>query len=227
LKIHTSLTQATAGVLALLTIVSNAYGQKRWDAPPIVTSYCSGCHGIDGNTQLPYFPKLAGIDAAYAERKLTAFREVSPPADELFFDILQLSGARKGAGNVSRQERINMEGVEHTAKPEVITQAVQWYAKQPRAPGRSGNKALIEKGKERYMNGLPAQKVIACKTCHGTDAQGNGPAPRLAGQNAEYIESQLTKFRQGDRRHAPEMTMVTRDLDAEQARAVAAYLQSR
>jgi cytochrome c553 len=120
-----------------------------------------------------------------------------------------------------------MEGVEHTAKPEVITQAVQWYAKQPRAPGRSGNKALIEKGKERYMNGLPAQKVIACKTCHGTDAQGNGPAPRLAGQNAEYIESQLTKFRQGDRRHAPEMTMVTRDLDAEQARAVAAYLQSR
>jgi cytochrome c553 len=227
LKIHTSLTQVTAGVLALLTIVSNAYGQKRWDAPPIVTSYCSGCHGIDGNTQLPYFPKLAGIDAAYAERKLTAFREVSPPADELFFDILQLSGARKGAGNVSRQERINMEGVEHTAKPEVITQAVQWYAKQPRAPGRSGNKALIEKGKERYMNGLPAQKVIACKTCHGTDAQGNGPAPRLAGQNAEYIESQLTKFRQGDRRHAPEMTMVTRDLDAEQARAVAAYLQSR
>lgn len=110
----------------LLTIVSSAYGQKRWDAPPIVTSYCSSCHGIDGNTQLPYFPKLAGIDAAYAEKKLTAFREVSPPTDELFFEILKLSGARKDAGNVSRQERINMEGVAHAAKPEVIKQAVQW-----------------------------------------------------------------------------------------------------
>jgi cytochrome c553 len=226
LKNYDSLTQVAAGGLVLLTIVSSAYGQKRWDAPSIVTSYCSGCHGIDGNTQLPYFPKLAGIDAAYAERKLTAFREVSPPTDELFFEILKLSGARKGTGNVSHQERINMEGVAHAAKPEVITQAVQWYAKQPHAPGHFGDKALIEEGKERYMNGLPAQKVIACQTCHGTDAQGKGPAPRLAGQNAEYIESQLTKFREGDRRHAPEMTIVTRDLDAEQARAVAAYLQS-
>jgi cytochrome c553 len=226
LKFHNSLTQATGAILVLLTIASIAYGQKRWDAPPIVTSYCSGCHGIDGNTQLPYFPKLAGIDAAYAEKKLTAFREVSPPTDELFFEILKLSGKKKDAGNVSRQERINMEGVAHASKPEVIKQAVQWYAKQPRAPGHSGNKALIEQGNDRFLNGLPAQKVIACKTCHGVDAQGKGPAPSLAGQNAEYIESQLTKFRQGDRRHAPEMTIVTRDLDAEQARAVAAYLQS-
>jgi cytochrome c553 len=226
LKIHNSLTQAAAGVLVLLTIVSIAYGQKRWDAPRIVTSYCSGCHGIDGNAQLPYFPKLAGIDAAYAEKKLAAFREVSPPSDELFFLVLRVAGAKKDPANVSHQERINMEGVAHAAEPEVITQAVQWYAKQPRAPGHSGNKVLIEEGKELFMNGLPAQKVIACKTCHGIDAQGKGPAPRLAGQNAEYIESQLTKFRQGDRRHAPEMTMVTRDLDAEQARVVAAYLQS-
>jgi cytochrome c553 len=226
LKIHNSLTDAAAGGLMLLTIVSSAYGQRRWDAPPIVTSYCSGCHGIDGNTQLPYFPKLAGIDATYAEKKLAAFREVSPPTDELFSEILKLSGANKGGGNVSRQERINMEGVAHAAKPEVIRQAVEWYAKQPRAPGRSGNKALIAQGRERFMNGLPAQKVIACKTCHGTDAQGKGPAPSLAGQNAEYIESQLTKFREGDRRHAPEMTIVTRDLDPEQARAVAVYLQS-
>jgi cytochrome c553 len=52
-------------------------------------------------------------------------------------------------------------------------------------------------------------------------------APRLAGQNAEYTEDQLTKFRKGDRRHSPEMTMVTRDLDADQAKAAAAYLQSK
>jgi cytochrome c553 len=54
-----------------------------------------------------------------------------------------------------------------------------------------------------------------------------GFAPHLAGQNAEYIEGQLAKFRQGDRRHAPEMTMVTRDLDPDQARAVAAYLHAQ
>jgi cytochrome c553 len=120
-----------------------------------------------------------------------------------------------------------MEGVAHAAKPEVIKEAVLWYAGQPSAPGHSGNKALIEKGKELFIHGLPAQKVLPCATCHGTDAQGKGPAPRLAGQNAEYMESQLAKFRRGDRKHAPEMTMVTRDLDTEQAHSVAAYLRSR
>jgi hypothetical protein len=41
--------------------------------------------------------------------------------------------------------------------------------------------------------------------------------------------SQLAKFRAGDRQHAPEMTVVTKNLDSdsEEARAVAAYLQSR
>ncbi len=226
MNIQKLLSSGAAGT-ALLAMISNAYGQKSWNAPGIVTSYCSGCHGIDGNAQLPYFPKLAGIDAAYAERKLTAFEEVSPPADEILFAIAKFSSAKKDPGNVSRQERINMEGVAHAAKPEVIKQAVLWYARQPRVPGRSGNKALIAEGKELFMKGVPAQKVLPCVTCHGPDAQGKGLAPRLAGQNGEYIESQLAKFRRGDRRHAPEMTMVTRDLDDEQARAAAAYLQSR
>ena len=52
---------------------------------------------------LPYFPKLAGIDAAYAEKKLAAFREVSPPSDELFFLVLKLAGAKKDPANVSHQ----------------------------------------------------------------------------------------------------------------------------
>ncbi len=226
MTIYNLLKRAAAGT-AFLGVISNAAAQKSWNAPHIVTTYCSGCHGIDGNAPLPYVPKLAGLEPAYAEKKLKAFREVSPPTDELFFAISKLAGADNDPGNVSRQERINMEGVAHAAKPEVIEEAVLWYAKQPRTSGHSGNKALIEQGKQRYMNGLPAEKVIACKTCHGIDAEGKGPAPRLAGQNAQYIETQLAKFRQGDRRHAPEMTIVTRDLDAEQARAVAAYLQSR
>lgn len=214
--------------MALLTLISSASGQKNWDAPRVVTTYCSGCHGIDGNAQLPYIPKLAGLDAAYMEKKLTAFKEpVSPAVDELLLPVSKLFEDKKDPGNVSREERINMEGVAHAAKPETIDEAVRWYAKQPPAPGRSGNQALIEKGGQLFMNGMPAQKVLPCKSCHGTDAKGKGMAPRLAGQNAEYVEIQLAKFRKGDRRHAPEMTMVTRDLDAEQSRAAAAYVQSR
>jgi hypothetical protein len=40
---------------------------------------------------LPYFPKLAGIDAAYAEKTLAEFRGVSPPPNELFFEILKFA----------------------------------------------------------------------------------------------------------------------------------------
>ena len=37
--------------------------------------------------------------------------------------------------------------------------------------------------------------VRDCTWCHGTSAQGYTPAPRLAGQRAEYIQNQLTDFR--------------------------------
>jgi cytochrome c553 len=222
------LTATTAAGLALLAATSSAYAQKKWNAPRIVTSYCSGCHGIDGNAQLPYFPKLAGLDAKYAAKKLAAFREPSsPPVDELLSRVERLAGAKNDAGNVSHEERINMEGVAHAANSEAIEQAVIWYSKQRPAPPHLGNKDLAEKGQNVFLHGVPAQKVLPCSTCHGTNAEGKDAAPRLAGQNAEYIEIQLAKFRRGDRTHAPEMTMVTRDLDEKQAHAVAEYLQSR
>lgn len=203
--------------------------QNKWAAPRVVTVYCSGCHGVDGNSQLPYFPKLGGMDAAYAEKKILAFKEpAGPPVDELYWWTLKAIGVKRDPGNVTRQERIQMEGVAHAAKPEVLKEAIAWYAKQPGARGHgSGDKALMAEGKSLFTVGLPAQKILACQTCHGPDAEGKGMAPRLAGQNAEYTEGQLVKFRKGDRSHAPEMTMVTRDLDPAQAHAAALYLQSK
>ena len=51
--------------------------------------------------------------------------------------------------------------------------------------------------------------------------------PRLAGQNAAYVVGQLALFRSGAHRQSPDMTAVARNLEDGQARAVAAYLQSR
>ena len=180
------------------------------------------------NTQLPYFPKLAGLEASYSEKKLAEFKEAaSPPVDELYWTTLKAMGLKKDVGNVTRNERINMEGVAHAAKSQAEKEAVVWYAQQPRAAGHAGNRLRTEEGKEIFAKGVPAQKILPCMTCHGAGAKGKKPAPGLAGQNAEYIEAQLDKFRKGDRRHAPEMTTVTRDLDPQQAHAAAIYLQSR
>jgi len=51
--------------------------------------------------------------------------------------------------------------------------------------------------------------------------------PRLAGQNAAYVVGQPALFRSGAHRQSPDMTAVARNLEDGQARAVAAYLQSR
>jgi cytochrome c553 len=223
-----SLIKNGAAIAALLTIASHVSGQKLGRAPRIVTSYCSGCHGIDGNTELPYFPKLAGLNPTYAEKRLMAFKQPTLPAvDELFGRMRNGSAANSDNWTQTRQELTNMQGVAHALKPEVIQDAVQWYSLQAPAPGHSASKALIEQGKQVFTNGPRDQKALACMSCHGPDAQGKGSTPRLAGQNARYIEGQLAKFRKGDHRSAPEMMVVARELDADQARAAAAYLQSR
>ena len=223
---NNTLTIRLTVLMAMMTLPLS--GQKKWAAPLVVTNYCSGCHGVDGNSQLPYFPKLGGLSAQYASKKIGAFKEPSgPPVDELFWWTLKVVGTKKGPGNVTSDERNNMEGVAHAAKPEVVKEAVDWYAKQPPARGHgSGDAALMAQGRALLEKGVPEQKILACAACHGPSAEGKGVAPRLAGQNAEYMEGQLVKFRKGDRSHAPEMTMVTRDLDAAQAHAAAVYLQS-
>lgn len=222
------LVKSAIAALALATAVTSSYGQKQWNAPHIVTAYCSGCHGIDGNAQLPYIPKLAGLDATYTGKKLMAFTDPpSPPVDELYADAMKAIDGRKDKTNLTRNEQINMEGVAHAAKRELLQEALLWYARQTPVSARHSHGLAIQQGEKLFKVGVPAQKIVPCMTCHGPNAEGQREAPRLAAQNAEYIEMQLAKFRKGDRTHAPEMTMVTRDLDSDQAHAVALYLQSR
>ena len=195
MKIQISLKRALTTALVLGVTVCSAYAKKKWDAPPVVTEYCSGCHGVDGNTQLPYFPKLSGLSAQYAQRKLTEFKELpSPPVDEMFAWVKKLSEKKQEPSRATNVERINMEGVAHAASDDAMKEAVLWYQKQTPAAGHGGNTALTDWGRQLFLKGVPAQKVLPCVTCHGQDAQGKGLAPRLAGQNAEYMESQLIKF---------------------------------
>ncbi len=42
---------------------------------PAKAQACIGCHGADGNSTSPIFPKLAGQHAAYLENALKAYRD--------------------------------------------------------------------------------------------------------------------------------------------------------
>ncbi|MEA3406169.1 MAG: cytochrome c [Pseudomonadota bacterium] len=42
---------------------------------PAKSKTCVGCHGADGNSMVPNFPKLAGQHANYLEKALKDFRD--------------------------------------------------------------------------------------------------------------------------------------------------------
>ena len=47
------------------------------DAPatPAKAAMCIGCHGANGNSMVPNFPKLAGQHASYTAKQLKDFRD--------------------------------------------------------------------------------------------------------------------------------------------------------
>ena len=213
---------------AVLLIVPSAWAEQHTGgAPAIVTHSCSGCHGVDGNSQLPYIPRLAGLNAAYVEHKLASFRAAaSPPVDEALSRVVRTGRASAYAG-ITHAATVHMVGVARAVSGEDGKAAAQWYASQMPARGQSGKPNLIEEGKSLFNNGLQSQGLLACQSCHGAAAQGSDLAPRLAGQNASYVVSQLALFRVIDPQHSPVMAAVAQHLERDQARAVAAYLQSR
>jgi cytochrome c553 len=182
---------------------------------------------MDGQAQLPYVPRLAGLSAAYTERKLARFQASdSWPVDEAVSRVARLGSARKEAA-ITPAATAHMVGLARTVSDADKRAAAQWYAAQTPARGTRGNRKLIEEGRGLFIDGAESQGLPACQSCHGSEGQGTELAPRLAGQNAAYVVGQIALYRAGDRRRSPEMTAVAQNVQAGQARAVAAYLQSR
>lgn len=67
------------------------------------------------------------------------------------------------------------------------------------------------------------EKAISCAGCHGVEGiSAAGMFPNLAGQKAEYFESALKAYRDGDRVNDM-MTGMARDLSDETIADLAAY----
>jgi cytochrome c553 len=79
-----------------------------------------------------------------------------------------------------------------------------------------------------FQSGIasPPAQVAVCAGCHGTHGEGGANIPRLAGQNADYLDHALSMFRDGAR--ASEiMQPIARTLDDAQSRALADYFSSQ
>lgn len=65
----------------------------------------------------------------------------------------------------------------------------------------------------------------ACKGCHGDRAEGREGIPRLAGQQAVYLERTLLSYQSGER-SAPGMNEAVIPLTSEQVKALSRFLLS-
>jgi len=168
---------------------------------------CNACHGEDGNSRMPAFPKLAGQPAFYLAEQLRAFR----------------SQTRADAS-----PQAYMWGISALLDERTIAGLADYYAAQTPLAGKPGQAALMEKGRRIFSEGIPARKVMACTQCHGENGEGASVFPRIAGQHAEYIVRQLNEFSTKLRPHGVIMAeRVVKYMAPEEMRAVAAYLQAK
>ena len=88
--------------------------------------------------------------------------------------------------------------------------------------------ALFRQGQTIALQGVADDGVPACVTCHGPLGEGSPIGPRLAGQNAMYIESQFGAFASGSRQtvQAALMQPVVAGLTCDDIKAVAHYYES-
>lgn len=56
-------------------LLLSANAQAEAPATPAKAAMCIGCHGANGNSVVPNFPKLAGQHAAYTTKQLKDFRD--------------------------------------------------------------------------------------------------------------------------------------------------------
>jgi cytochrome c553 len=134
---------------------------------------CSACHGADGNSAVPSFPKLAGQGEAYLVKQLKDIRDGSRP-------IPTMAGQLDGKSD------------------EELADLAAYFASQPKSGGKT-NPEFLALGAKIFRGGVAERNVAACSACHSPTGKGNAPAgfPSLAGQHAEYTATQLKMYRKG------------------------------
>jgi len=88
--------------------------------------------------------------------------------------------------------------------------------------------ALFRQGQTIARQGISQHGIPACVVCHGALGEGSAVGPRLAGQNATYIESQFKAFASGSRQteHSAPMQPVATGLTDDDIKAAAHYYES-
>jgi cytochrome c553 len=159
--------------LALVLAGNQAMAGGDAEAGEAKAATCVACHGVDGNSAVPTFPKLAGLGHKYLLKQMKDIRDGRRP-------VALMAGQ---VDNMSDQD---------------LADIAAFYDAQPRTGGMA-DPDKVALGRKVYLAGIAERQVPACSGCHSPTGNGNGPAgyPSLGGQHAEYIAGQLKMFRKG------------------------------
>lgn len=187
-----------AALVALPATAADPVDLKR--AEEIVGGRCFHCHGRDGESASPVFPRLAGQHSDYIAKQLAEFQ----------------SGQRK-----SETMKPQADGL----TPAEMRSLGAYFEGKKVGPRPARDAELIAVGKYVFNRGNPFSGLPACATCHGPKGMGTPQLPRLAGQHPRYIEDQLKQFNKRERTNDNAvMHTVASKLSELETHAVAEYI---
>ena len=165
---------------------------------------CGACHGADGNSMAPNFPKLAGQGNKYLLKQMHDIKDGKRT-------VLEMTGLLT---NLSDQD---------------LADIAAYFSSQKMGVGAADPK-LVAQGEALYRGGKLADGMPACTGCHSPNGVGNETAafPHLGGQHAAYVAKQLTNFREGDRTNDGDsmiMRSIAAKLSNKDIAAVSSYIE--
>ena len=181
---------------------------------------CAACHGLDGNSPTPAYPRLAGMPERYVAQQLALFKSRERQSGQAavmypFADALSGQDMRD-LGAYFQTQKAGAGIADDTA----IT------------AGPYAGMKFFEVGQKLFRSGDASRGIPACMACHGPSGEGNpGPAyPALAGQMADYAKRRLEEYRTGttvarDYKNFQIMAAIAKPLTDEEIGAVSSYLQ--
>ena len=194
------LTLATgAWLLCTATFVFAAGGNA--EAGKAKSAVCASCHGADGNSANPQWPKLAEQGEEYLVKQLSDFK----------------SGKRKDP---------LMSPMVAALSQQAIRDLAAYYASQKIKPGLASGLKMARWGEKIYRGGNAKTGVSACMSCHGPSGLGIPPRfPRVSGQHTAYAVKQLLDFKADKRLNDGEvMRLIAFRMSESEIKAVAEYM---
>jgi cytochrome c553 len=177
---------------------------------------CFACHGANGVSLAPTFPRLAGQRTDYLYQRLLSFKRATPK--DPYYSVSPMTSI------VAKLSDADMRDL------------ATYFSSQTSPASAAAGTVPPGKGEALFLAGDAARGTPPCQGCHGADAGGPSISsgqyaayPSLRGQYAPYLIARLTNFHKNlphDTTNDFIMGSVAQTLDDESIQAIAAWLSS-